>query len=65
MGEKEANRTPKYGNSKENGFKAAPLERSKYSNPGNKSDPYVVRAMQRAQTKIKSCIFQINGRHVN
>lgn len=46
-------------------FKAAPLERLKYTQTGNKPDPYVVRAMARAQSKLKSRMVQMNGRHVN
>jgi hypothetical protein len=63
LGEVESNRSQKQVGG--GIYKAAPLERSKYSKAGNKCDPYVVRAIERAQNKIKDCIFQMNGRHVN
>ncbi len=64
LGEIEMNRTPKQigGGT---GYKAAPMERSQYSKTGAKGDPYVVRAIERAQRKIKDCIFQVNGRNAN
>jgi hypothetical protein len=46
-------------------FKAAPLERSKYRQNGNKPDPYVTRAMARAQSKLKSRMVQMNGGRVD
>lgn len=46
-------------------FQAAPLERLKYKQTGNKPDPYVVRAMERAQNKLKSKMVQMNGGHSN
>jgi len=44
-------------------FKAAPMERIKQT--GNKTDPYVLRAMERAQHKLKGRMYQMNGGHVN
>lgn len=46
-------------------FKAAPLERSSYKETGTKPDPYVVRAMARAQNKLKNKMVHINGGHLN
>jgi hypothetical protein len=46
-------------------FKAAPLERLPYKQTGNKPDPYVIRAMARAQNKLKSKMIQMNGGHPN
>lgn len=64
MGSMETSREPK---SAGNGtsFNAAPMERLKYKQTGNKPDPYVVRAMARAQNKLKSKMVQINGGRVN
>ena len=47
-------------------FKAAPLERLPYKQTGAKPDPYVVRAMARAQNKLKSRMVHMNGGgHIN
>jgi hypothetical protein len=64
LGEVEPSQTQKHAGGG-TGIKAAPMERSKYSRTGNKTDPYVVRAMERARNKIKDCIVQMNGKHVN
>lgn len=46
-------------------FKAAPLERLPYKDTGAKPDPYVIRAMARAQNKLKNKMVHMNGGHIN
>lgn len=62
MGDNETNNETKSTGS-ETSFKAAPMERLKQT--GNKIDPYVLRAMERAQHKLKVRVDQMNGGHVN
>lgn len=46
-------------------FKAAPMERLPYKETGTKPDPYVIRAMARAQSKLKNRMVHINGGRIN
>lgn len=64
MGSLETGRELKSTGSETN-FKAAPMERLKYRQTGSKPDPYVIRAMARAQSKLKNRMVQMNREHVN
>ena len=64
MGNTEADKESKINGSNAI-FKAAPMERLKYTQAGNKPDPYVVRARERAQNKLKDRMYQMNGGHIH
>ena len=47
-------------------YQVEPIGRSNNSAElGRKQDPYVIRATERAKTKIRDRIFHLNGGHVN
>jgi len=47
-------------------YQAEPIERpSDSSHSGQKKDPYVIRATERAKTKTRNRIFELNGGHAH
>lgn len=51
---------------KDRDYQAEPLERASNSScSGQKKDPYVARATERAKIKIRDRMFQVNGGHIH
>jgi hypothetical protein len=51
---------------KDHDYQAQPIEKSSNSaQSGQKKDPYVIRATERAKIKTRNRIFELNGGHVH